>query len=147
MVAYVQLPTLVVVHRHILGLLVLHVGPFFIFEQIKDDCFVAVCSPACANSGACTAPGTCTCTSSWTGATCTTRTSWFPLLEIRMRSYSNMAIFFFQLYAHPDVQIVELVLLQTLVHAQHHGLVPHAQQVCSCVFRFMYDGSRLMMLF
>ena len=35
--------------------------------------FSAVCSSACQNNGTCSAPNTCTCTSSWSGATCTTR--------------------------------------------------------------------------
>ena len=34
---------------------------------------LAVCTPVCANSGTCSSPGTCTCTSSWTGSRCATR--------------------------------------------------------------------------
>ena len=34
---------------------------------------LAVCTSACQNGGTCSAPNTCSCTSSWTGATCTTR--------------------------------------------------------------------------
>ncbi|CAF1562050.1 unnamed protein product [Adineta ricciae] len=34
--------------------------------------FLAACLPVCQNGGTCNSPGSCTCTSSWTGATCTT---------------------------------------------------------------------------
>ena len=30
----------------------------------------AVCTPACMNSGTCTSPGVCTCTSDWSGIRC-----------------------------------------------------------------------------
>jgi hypothetical protein len=35
--------------------------------------FIAVCQPACLNGGSCTAPGVCTCTSSYTGPLCNRR--------------------------------------------------------------------------
>ena len=34
---------------------------------------LAVCSPACSNGGTCSAPNSCTCPSTYSGATCTTR--------------------------------------------------------------------------
>ena len=37
--------------------------------------FSAICASSCQNGGTCTAPNTCTCTSSWTGGMCTTRKS------------------------------------------------------------------------
>lgn len=39
-------------------------------------CFpLAVCPSGCFNGGWCSSPGVCTCTSQWTGSTCTTRKS------------------------------------------------------------------------
>ena len=49
-------------------------------------------------------------------------------------TYANSS---FQLCVRRAVQMVEPVLVQTFVHAQLHGLVPHAQQVCSDVSSFM----------
>ena len=42
------------------------------FEYI----YKAVCRDGCFNGGECTAPGTCTCSSGWTGNDCTQGKKW-----------------------------------------------------------------------
>ncbi|CAF4851564.1 unnamed protein product [Rotaria sp. Silwood1] len=42
------------------------------YWEYSDETLVAVCACPCQNNGTCSAPNTCTCTASWTGATCTT---------------------------------------------------------------------------
>ena len=130
-------PTLAHVQQHVPVQLVLYVRFLLSIDEKENDSFAAVCTPVCSNGGTCSSPGVCTCTSSWTGSRCATRMSHSSLYTIRIRSCPNMMILSFQLCVLLDVQIVELVLLQTLVHVQHHGLVPHAQQVCSDVSSFM----------
>ena len=39
----------------------------------RNVLIAAVCSPTCKNSGTCTSPGRCHCSSGWTGSRCTTR--------------------------------------------------------------------------
>jgi hypothetical protein len=41
---------------------------------LKFSLVLAVCSPTCSNGGTCSSPGTCTCSASWSGSRCTTRT-------------------------------------------------------------------------
>ena len=84
--ALVRLPTLVHVLQLMLVQLVLCVGDLLIFCGKKCGYFLAVCTPACSNSGICTSPGVCTCTSSWAGSRCTTRMSRFSVGEIGIRS-------------------------------------------------------------
>ena len=40
-----------------------------LFEYMNT--YIAVCPDGCFNGGVCTAPGTCTCSSGWTGNDCT----------------------------------------------------------------------------
>ena len=75
MVVHVRVLACVHVHRRGLERAVLRVSApiFFSWLIFIVRWRLAVCTSACQNGGTCSAPNTCTCTSSWTGATCTTR--------------------------------------------------------------------------
>lgn len=59
-----------------------HVCFRLIVLEFKTFCVLfclAVCTSSCQNGGTCSAPNTCTCTSQWTGQTCTIRKFHFKL--------------------------------------------------------------------
>ena len=45
-------------------------------EMVFEYIYKAVCRDGCFNGGECTAPGTCTCFSGWTGNDCTQGKKW-----------------------------------------------------------------------
>lgn len=84
---------------------------------------LAVCAPTCQNSGTCTAPNTCTCTSQWTGSTCATRR--FSFMMIRNLQLPK----FFQLFVPRRVKMVEHAVPLTLALVPHNGPAQHALRV------------------
>lgn len=109
-------------------------GKFFsqYYWNLLTDCcmfmniFLAICASPCQNSGTCSAPNTCTCTSSWSGAVCTTR----ELLANTLINVFLFSSFRIQLSVLQLVRIVVLVLLPILVHAQHSGVELPVLHVC-----------------
>ena len=74
MVVLVQALVHVVVHRLTLVQDVQYVSSNGHFQhRIVIVFYLAVCVSACQNGGTCSAPNTCTCPATYTGATCTTR--------------------------------------------------------------------------
>ena len=114
------------VHQHGLARVVQHVSLLpTVSQSVIFHILLAVCASPCQNSGACTAPNTCTCTSSWTGTICTIRKTVAVQEQPRFST-----VFSFQRSVRHPAKMVVPAALPILVHAPHSGVVWHAQHVC-----------------
>ena len=104
---------------------------------------LAVCTPVCANSGTCSSPGTCTCTSSWTGSRCATRKYQQIEIGIPKEKRSFHIIFlkkFFGLEFLADCLLYLVCVLALCTPVCSNGGTCSSPGTCTCTA--LWTGSR-----
>ena len=91
-----------------------------VFRLFSFLFLLAVCSPVCLNGGVCNAGNTCTCTASWSGTRCATRTYLFLFANIQHTIGNGFRLFLF------------LLLIAVCSPVCLNGGVCNAGNTCTC---------------